>query len=298
MKLKHILITIGLSTLLKGNIIVQNNQIKQNIVDLIKPFKGTVGLSILHLQSKERIEVNGNGHFPMQSVFKFPLAIAVFSEIDKNKLSLNQKMNLKKSDLLPNTHSPLRDKFPNGNPNISLKQILEATVSLSDNNGCDFLFRLMGGCQPVNNFIHRLGINDMAIVGTEEEMHKDNTLQYKNYASPNAVTDLFALFVNKKTISTKSTEALTKMLIETSTAPNRIKGLLPKSTVVGHKSGWSGGDNKGFTEAINDTGIVYLPNGNSFIITILIKNTTEKSFKSDELAAKITKLAFDHYNKI
>lgn len=87
------------------------------------------------------------------------------------------------------------------------------------------------------------------------------------------------------------------MLIETTTAPNRIKGQLPKGTIVGHKSGWSGGDDRGFTNAINDTGVVILPNGNALVVTIFIKDTIEKSTKSDALAAKITKLAFDYFNE-
>ena len=223
--------------------------------------------------------------------------MAVFDRIEKGKYSLNQQMVLKKSDLLPDTHSPLRDKYPNGNTKITLQEIIENTVSKSDNNGCDYLFRLLGGCKKVNNYIKKHQKTCINIAFTEEEMHVDSMAQYINYAQPKAINNLIVRFYESKILNKKSTEKLWKMLVETTTAPNRIKGELPKGTIVGHKSGWSGGDDRGFTNAINDTGVVILPNGNAFAITILIKNTVEKSTQSDALAAKITKVVFDYFNK-
>lgn len=297
MKLKLILLLFFVANSLLFSCSAQNLNIETDLLNLIRPFNGKVGVSILNLKTNEKISINGNEKFPMQSVYKFPLAIAVFDQIDKGKLKLDQKMNLKKSDLLPETHSPLREKYPNGNSSITLKEILEKTVSESDNNGCDFQFRLLGGCKVVDNFVKTLGINNINIVGTEDEMHKDTVMQYKNYATPEAMTVLLDQFYNQKTLSKSSTDALWKMLTETISAPNRIKAGLPKGIIYGHKSGWSGGDDRGFTNAINDAGIFILPNGDAVAITIFISNTPEKSVKSDELAAKITKLAYEHFLK-
>ncbi len=276
------------------NCLGQNPNIESDLLKLIKPFKGKVGISITNINTNEKISINGNEKFPMQSVYKFPLAIAVFDQIDKGNLKLDQKMTLDKSDLLPNTHSPLRQKYPQGT-DITLKEIIEKTVSESDNNGCDYLFRLLGGCKKVNTFIKKHVASGINIVFTEEEMHKDSTTQYTNYAQPAALNTLLVKFYTGKILSKNSKASLWEMLTETKTAPNRIKGLLPKGTLVGHKSGWSGGDDRGFTNAINDVGIVILPNGTAFAITILISDTFEKSEKSDELSSKISKIAFDHF---
>jgi beta-lactamase class A len=265
-------------------------------LQLIKPFRGTVGLAAKNLKTNEQIYLNEKGKFPMQSVFKFPLALAVFDQIDKGKLDLNQKFNLKPSDLLPGTHSPLREKYPNGKKDISLYELLYNTVSLSDNNGCDFLFRLMGGCKKVNSYIQKHQKTGINIANNEAEMHQDSAYQYINYAKPEAMNALFEKFFEGKILSQKSKKELWKMLTETPTAPNRIRGKLPKNTVVGHKSGWSGGDDKGYTNAINDTGIIILPNGTAIAITIFIKDTYEKSAQSDELAAKISLRLYDHFN--
>ncbi|MES2797769.1 MAG: class A beta-lactamase, subclass A2, partial [Bacteroidota bacterium] len=297
MHIQYKLGIIFICNLLTINAFCQKSTIENDLIQLIKPFEGKVGVSILNLKTNERIDINGNEKFPMQSVYKFPLAMAVFNQIDQGKFTLNQKMNLKKSDLLPDTHSPLRDLYPNGNSEITLKEIIEKTVSESDNNGCDFQFRLLGGCKVAHQFVQSLGIKDISIVGTEEEMHKNSQVQYENYATPNAMSKLLALFYQQKAISKASTETLWKMMTETITGTNRIKGLLPKGTTVGHKTGWSGADEKGFTAAVNDAGIVILPDGNAFAITIFISETYLKTDKCDQLAANISKLAYDHFLK-
>lgn len=174
--------------LLAFNTIGQKKSIENDIKNLIKPFKGKVGISIKNINSGQQININAYEKYPMQSVYKLSLAMAVLNEIDKGKYSLNQLMDLKKSDLLPNTHSPLRDKYPNGKSNITLKEILENTVSQSDNNGCDYLFRLLGGCKKVNSFIKKYQKTGINIAFTEEEMHADSSAQYLNFAQPKAIS--------------------------------------------------------------------------------------------------------------
>jgi beta-lactamase class A len=258
-------------------------------------FNGKVGISVLNIKTGERINVNENQRFPMQSVYKFPLAIAVFDQIDKGKLQIDQKMNLSKADLLPNTHSPLRDTYPAGKADITLREIIERTVAQSDNNGCDYLFKLIGGTKVADKFIKKLGINDINIVGTEAEMHKDVKVQYANYTTPLAMTTLFEKFYKQKSLSKSSTKELWKILVSTTTAPNRVRGNLPKETIFGHKSGWSGGDDKGFTEAINDAGILILPDGTPIVISFFISETPVKSVETDKFTAKVSRIVYDYF---
>ncbi len=275
----------------------QGNSSTQNqITELITGLDGQIGLSIKNLRTGETLSINPKKRFPMQSVFKFPIAIAIFDQIDKGKLSLDQKVNLTKADLLPNTHSPLRDLYPDGKADITLREILSATVAQSDNNGCDYLFKMLGGPKSVDLFIKSHHIKGINIVGTEAQMHADEKVQYANYCLPSAMTQLFEQFYTGKLLSKKSTEELWNILVSTTTATNRIKAGLPPGTVFGHKSGWSGGDDRGFTNAINDAGIFIMPKGTPVAISVFISDTHMKSTETDKLTAQITKLVYDYYN--
>ena len=56
--------------------------------------------------------LEAHGHPPMQSTFKFPLALAVLHEVELGKLQLDQPVRFLKSDRSV-TFSPLQDEFPN-----------------------------------------------------------------------------------------------------------------------------------------------------------------------------------------
>ncbi|WP_214226725.1 class A beta-lactamase, subclass A2 [Pedobacter sp. B4-66] len=275
--------------------IAQKKHLRTQIKQVIAHRKADVGVSVYGIESKDTITVNGNKHYPMQSVFKFHIAMAVLNQVDKGKLSLSQKIHIKKSELLPNTWSPIRDAHPNGNVDLPLSEIIKYTVAQSDNNGCDILMRLIGGPKPINDYIHSLGVKDVAIQANEEEMHKEWDVQFLNWSTPKAVTELLTTFYTKKVLSKTSFNFLWKTMVETSTGTNRLKGQLPKGTIVGHKTGTSGTNKQGVTSAINDVGIVKLPNGKHYAIAVFVCNTRENEATNEKIISDISKLVWDYF---
>ncbi|WP_439584565.1 class A beta-lactamase, subclass A2 [Dyadobacter bucti] len=287
---------IGLATVfLSASVSAQIQDLKAGITEIVGKANGTIGVGIMHLETRETTIVNEKHKFPMQSVFKFPLAMAVLDQVDKGKLSLDQKIHITKKDLLPKTHSPLREKYPDGNVDITLAEILNATVSFSDNNGCDILFRLLGGPKNVQAYIHNLGVKDIAIVATEEEMSRHWDVQFTNWCEPKAMLQLLNIFQKGKKLSKSSTDFLRKSMVDSPTGPKRIKGLLPKTAVVAHKTGTSGTNDKGVTAANNDVGIITLPDGKHIALVVYVSNSTLDEKGRDLVIAQIAKVAYDHY---
>ena len=85
------------------------DSLRELIQKIVSSKNAVVGVSIMGNNGKDTISFNGDKHFPMQSVFKFHIALAVLSEIDKGKFSLDQKIKIEKKDLLPDLYSPLRE---------------------------------------------------------------------------------------------------------------------------------------------------------------------------------------------
>jgi beta-lactamase class A len=202
---------------------------------------------------------------------------------------------INKNDLLPDTWSPLREKYPDGNVSLSLSEILKYTVSQSDNNGCDILLKLIGGTKTVNNYIHQIGISDVSIMATEKEMHKSWDVQFSNWTTPKAATQLLLKFYKAKILSEKSFHFLWSVMAETITGAERIKGQLPAGTVVVHKTGTSDTNKEGVTAAVNDIGIVTLPNGNHFAICVFVSDSKEDEPVNDKIIADVTKAAWNYF---
>ena len=82
---------------------------------------------------------------------------------------------------------------------------------------------------------------------------------------------------------------------ETGTGEGRLKGQLPKGTVVAHKTGSSGANKEGITAAVNDIGIVFLPNGKHYFISVFVTNSTENADTNEKIIADISKVTWDYF---
>lgn len=271
----------------------EDDSLRLQISQIAQTAKGIVGISIENLESGDTLSLNGTYHCPMQSVFKFPIALTILNQVDKGTLSLEQKLHISKSVLSDtNTWSPLRDKCSTRDTDITINELLQFMVSESDNIACDILLEKAGGPKQVEDFIHSLRVSGIAIAATEKEMHTNNSLQYKSWCEPIEMTHLLKLFYEGKCLSKASTDYLMKIMIETTTGAQRIKGLLPSGTVVAHKTG-SSGTKDGFTPATNDAGIITLPNGKHLIVTAFVTDSKASDSTRDVAIAQIAKLTYD-----
>jgi beta-lactamase class A len=176
--------------------------------------KGTVGFAMLGIENRDTLSYNGRQRFPMQSVMKFPIAITVLHYINEGKFTLDQQIHIAKSDL-PETYSPLRDKYPEGNIDISIKELLSYMVSLSDNDACDILLKILGGPEVVNTYMHSFGIKQIAIKASEFEMAQGWDVQFTNWVHPKEIIRLLDIAKKPTFLSKTSYDYLWKIRLVT-----------------------------------------------------------------------------------
>lgn len=274
----------------------KNKSLRNEIAKIIQSKNAVVGVSIIDSNGDELFSHNGHRHFPLQSVFKFHIALTVLSQIDAGKFSLDQEILVVKNDLLPGLWSPLREEHPNGG-SFTIAKLIEYTVSLSDNVGCDVLLRLVGGPVAVERFIKENGIKDIEIKLNEEKQQSGWDFQFQNWTTPIAASKTLEKFYNneRQLLRDNSYNFIWKVMRETQTGIKRIKGQLPNATVVAHKTGSSGTNNEGITAAVNDIGVVFLPNGKHFFISVFVSNSTEGEEVNEKIIAEIAKVIYDFF---
>jgi beta-lactamase class A len=124
----------------------RTNELRDRIEQISQAARGRVGVKATVLETGESVALNGNQQFPMQSVYKFPIAMAVLAQVDRGKLKLDQKIRVEASDFVSDLqHSPIRDENPQG-LELSLAELLKYMVSESDGTACDVLLKLVGAC--------------------------------------------------------------------------------------------------------------------------------------------------------
>ncbi|OOV16830.1 class A beta-lactamase, subclass A2 [Flavobacterium sp. LM4] len=272
------------------------NELREKLDQIILGKNATVGISIKNIEDKDTLSINGKLKAPLMSVFKFHIALAVLSQVDHGKLSLDQKIFIKKKDLLPDTWSPIREDFPEGNIYLTLDKLLRYTVSHSDNNGCDILINLVGGTKTVQKFINKQGIKDFVIKVNEEQMQSWENL-YVNTSTPLATTELLEKFYKGAVLKENTTKYLYQIMVETSRGLTWMKAGLPEGTELAHRTGISGTNDNNLRVALNDVGIVKLPNGKHFILSVYLKEITESKEDTEKIIADITKATWEYFTK-
>jgi beta-lactamase class A len=256
--------------------------------------RGQVGAAVLLIETGETAGIRTGEKFPMQSVFKLPIAMAVLHGVDQGKLSLDQKVLVRKSDLVPEGQgSVIRDQHPGGNFEISLRELLHAMMDVSDGTACDVLLRLAGGPAAVTKYVRSLGVNEMAIELSQKDMTPES--RERNWASPKGALDLLRVLQQGTPVSGPNRDLLLQLMADSRTGPRRIKGLLPPGTRVSHKTGTSGTVN-GLTFAINDVGIATLPDSRHLAIAVFVSNSRVGETGSEDVIAEIARAAWDYFS--
>ncbi len=269
----------------------QSPLLKEQIERIVAGKKATVGVAVWGPDDLEPLLVNPFEKFPMQSVFKLHLAMLVLHQVDQGKLDLNQSVNVNRAKVLQNTWSPMMKDHPGDEFTVAVQQLLQYSVSHSDNVACDLLFELVGGPAALHAYIQSVGVKETAVVANEAQMHADDQVQYQNWTSMLGAAQILKKFEQKTLLSATSQALLWKWMVDTTTGPERLKGLLPAGTVVAHKTGTSG-VRAGKTAATNDIGVIVLPDGRPLLVAVFVKDSAESTRTNEAILAQVAQTAY------
>lgn len=258
--------------------------------------RATVGVAVIDPQG-ELITVNDTAFYPLMSVFKFHIALSVLDKMNRQNTSLDSLLFVQSHQLKPNTYSPLRKIKADQDFYISIGELLEYSVSHSDNNACDILIEYAGGTSAVNQYIQRLGVEGTFITATEEEMHRKRENQRLNRTLPSSTARLMKKFVEEPLFADSYKEFLIQTMTETRTGKDKLKGLLPREVIVAHKTGSSDRTEQGVKIADNDAGFVYLPNREIYYIAVFVKDSAEEDATHAAIIAGISQKVYEYMSK-
>jgi beta-lactamase class A len=240
---------------------------------IVEELDGTVGIGVKNLQTGESAYLDRRGRYPMLSVHKLPIALAVLRMVDEGRIRLDQEVSITPADFVrPGYNSPLRYKYPDGVA-LPLREIIRASLAESDGTASDVLLDLARGPDGVEEYLRQIGVADsIVITESEKSMSTAWENQYLNWATPDATIRLLeALDQRRVGLSEATTGFLLDVMRHAGTGERRIMAGLPWGTQYAHKTG-TGGMEKGIISATNDVGIISLPDGQSVAIAVYIRD--------------------------
>ena len=259
----------------------------QRLADIAKDAHGKVYVACSLPGVALDCDLDPHGHPPMQSTFKLPLALAMFHQVELGKFYLDQPIRFLKSDR-SETFSPLQDEFPNADVDVPLRKIIKLTVETSDNTAADIQLRIIGGPSVLQQYLDSLGFSAIHQQDSEHTLHTDEKLQYRDFAEPAAMVALLRLFADHSPLNSEHTALLNSWMLDATSGPNRIKGLLPAGTPVAHKTGSSGVE-WGMVPATDDVGLITLPNGQRLALAIFVTDAHADEATCEHVIAAIAR---------
>jgi len=302
--------------------LLADDRLQSEISRLAKITDGEVGLTAIHIESGRRTDFHATGRFPMASTFKVPIAVQLLSRVDRGEIRLDQMVTIEPHDLHPGS-GEISNLLKQPGVVLSVRNLMELMLLISDNSATDIVLRLAGGPEAVTSKMRELGITGINVnrptvrlisewLGADLPPEKDWTpdLYGKLYnaippaaraaaearfnadprdtAQPAAMAELLLKIYGQKLHKPETAELLLDIMRRCQTGDARIKGMLPPETVVAHKTGSIGG-------TINDVGIVTLPdNAGHVVIALFVKQGT-KSEVSEKAIAQIARAVYDYF---
>lgn len=276
----------------------RDTSLEQAIAACAEGRDAVVGTAVLAEDGGLVAAVNDSVMFPLMSVFKYHVALAVLDRMESENISPDSCIDIDRSSLHEDTYSPLRDRFPQGNVSLPLSELLYYSVALSDNNACDILTDFAGGVERVDALVReRTRVRDFNISFTEKMMHDDVSRVYSNWTRPSEMVRLMRAVDRGKVIGKAQIRLLEDMMLSAETGSGKLKAGLPPEARLGHKTGSSDRNGMGMKIADNDAGFVDLPGGGRYYIAVFVMNSCENDSVNESIIANISATVYEYMTK-
>lgn len=270
-------------------------------------FDGKLGIAVTRIDSDWAFSSQGEAYFPQQSVSKLWVALTVFDAVDSGRLTLDQKVVIRRSDLTL-FHQPIAQLVGDTGYETNVSELLLRAMTQSDNTANDSLLRTVGGPEAVRGMLARKGLNGIRFGAGERIMQSATAglTWQQSYsvgrafyaarakvpdgvrrealerylatlpdgAQPQAIVSALAKLKRGVLLSPNSTRVLLSLMNEARTGRQRLAGGVPDGWRFGHKTG-TGQDFDGTSTGYNDVGIMTAPDGTSYAVAVMIARTRQ-----------------------
>jgi beta-lactamase class A len=304
-----------------------NGQAPQGLQDelgqLWRAFPGKTGIAVQRIDGGPwSVSFRGADYFPQQSVSKLWVGLTVLDQIDQGRLTLQTPVAVTYNDFTM-FQSIVKDRVvANGAQNFTVGQLLEYSLTKSDNTANDKLLWLVGGPGVVRRTLAEKGISGIRFGPGERQMQSEiagfswrqdlgpgnqwfdaramvsadkrrgalnaYVADPMDGAKPDAMVAALAMIARGEALSAYSTKYLLDTMGRTTSGPNRLKGGLPAGWSIGHKTGTGqgfGGTQTGY----NDVGIITAPDGTRYAVAVMLAETTAPNVDRMAVMSNVTR---------
>ena len=196
---------------------------------------GRLGLHMLDTATGFEAGWRSQERFPMCSTFKTLLAAHVLHEAQNGGPQLQRLYQFQRTDLVP--WSPVTEKHAGADAGMTLQQLCEAAVVISDNTAANLLLKATGGPQALTAWLRQMGDHQTRLDRFEPELNTAMAGDERDTTTPAAMLGSLQKLLVGPVLGEAQRNLLLQWLQASRTGDKRLRAGMPAEWKAGGKTG-------------------------------------------------------------
>jgi beta-lactamase class A len=255
---------------------------KARLAALERQHGGRLGVAILDTGNGRRIAHRADERFLMCSTFKLLAVATLLARVDRGAERLDRRGVFGKESVL--AYAPVTSHRV-GAPGMTVAELCEAAITVSDNTAANLLLASMGGPAAVTAYARSLGDPVTRLDRIEPELNIASPGDVRDTTTPAAMLrDLQTLLLGDA-LSHVSRGQLLEWLRATSTGTEQLRAGLPAGWRAGDKTG------SGAQHETNDIAIIWPPQRKPLLVAAYYSGSSADTDERHAVLAAVGRLA-------
>lgn len=261
----------------------QTKDVQQQLAALEKSSGGRLGVALIDTANNAQTLYRADERFAMCSTSKVMAAAAVLKQSEADKNLLNQRVEIKSSDLT--NYNPIAEKHVNGT--MTLAELSAAALQYSDNTAMNKLIAHLGGPGEVTAFARAIGDRTFRLDRTEPTLNTAIPGDPRDTTTPLAMAQTLRHLTLGNALGETQRAQLVTWLKGNTTGAASIQAGLPKSWVVGDKTG------SGDYGTTNDIAVIWPQGGAPLVLVTYFTQPEQKAESRRDVLAAAARIVTD-----
>nr|WP_242607334.1 class A beta-lactamase [Comamonas thiooxydans] len=197
--------------------------------------QGRFGLYVLDTVSGAEAGWRGDERFPMCSTFKTLLAARMLYLAQRDEIRLWRKLYYSPSEVV--AWSPISEKRAGANGGMTVQELCEAMVLVSDNTAANVLLEASGGPAALTQWLRELGDGTTRLDRNEPSLNTALPGDERDTTTPQAMVQSLQKLLLGDVLEGYARALLQQWLVDSRTGDKRVRAGMPGDWTVGGKTG-------------------------------------------------------------
>lgn len=275
----------------------KKEDLRKSVLSQIDAIQGDIAVAFYSLDDPgDSLLINSEEEFHAASTMKVPVMIELYKQENEGILDLNDSILLKNEFKSIVDGSPYSMDIGDDSDDViyskigtvvAIKDLIYSMITVSSNLATNVLIELVDA-KKVTTTMRNLGADKIEVLrGVEDQKAFD--LGLSNSTTANDLMMIMKAIAENSAGTQEDCEDMIAIMKDQQ-FNEIIPFYLPKDVSVAHKTG-------SITGVHHDAGIIYLPDGRSYVLVLLSKNLKDFDKGTEQLAG-ISKTVYDHMIKV